>query len=105
MFVRDYCDLIGDHEGGVKAHTKLTNQLIAEIAILTGVNALHEGLGAGARDSPKRCHHFVTGQSNAVVRDCYCLGLLVDGNADGAIKGVAGFSCSQRLKFPFVDGI
>ena len=66
----------GDHEGGIEADAELADQRRA-LAALRGLDPVHEGLGAGARDRAERLDHLVAAHADAVVLD-----------GEGAVVGI-----------------
>src|SRR5918994_1324121 len=75
---RDDIHSVGDHENRIEADAELPYQRGA-FASLRGLDALHEGPGAGTRDCAERLGHFVAAHSDAVVLDGESARVGVDG--------------------------
>ena len=65
---RDHVDPVRHHEGRIEADAELADQRGA-LGRLGGLDPLHEGLGAGARDGAERLDHLVAAHADAVVLD------------------------------------
>ena len=72
--------LICDHERRVKAHTKLTDEILWRVP--TFLEGLEEGFGAGMRDGAEILDHLVVRHADAVIGDSDGLGVAVDGDVD-----------------------
>ena len=84
----DDIDAVGDHEGGVEADAELADERRA-FAALRGLDPVHEGLGAGARDRAERLDDLVAVHADAVVLDREGPLVGVDDEGDAGLRVVA----------------
>ena len=75
-------DLVGDHEGGIKADAELADNGGGFLARVLGRKLVQEGLGAGAGDGAEPAGQVLAGHADAVVREGQRLGVGIDRDLD-----------------------
>ena len=97
-------DLVGHHEGGVKAHTELTDDV--HVGLLVLIHVLLELEGAAAGDGAQVLLQLLPGHANAVVADGQGAGNLV-GREDNLEVGPVQphLVVGEGLVGQFIDGV
>ena len=102
----DDLDPFCHHKGRIEPDAELADQLVGKLLPLFRLaKRLDKGLRSGTRDRAKRLPHLIGRKTYAIVRDGQGLRLLVGGDGDLAIEGLAGIAGTEDGKLAFVDRV